>query len=261
MTEQEGVFRTFMGKRVRDTYGRYIGFVVGISTDPFGELKGIALDSGQSGFTEIPSACIERDGELLKMTPTWRVEAEKYSRERKLVLSRTQAVEELLKEGEITDDEYSETLKIYEGYDSRLQEVSKRLEMKLKRRDQELEREAKDLKRMSTNIKIQFKSGEVDTESFRASLQYATIMKDRVQKEKNDLVITYNSLSTEKIEQAPQELSSPDAESVSEPPDQTKTIVKTDGSSEEEVTSDHEHPNEQPLAEAGWLAKFLKGRA
>lgn len=260
MTEQEGVFRTFMGKRVRDTYGRYVGFVVGISTDPFGEFKGIALDSGQSGFIEIPRACMEMDGEVLKMTPTWRKEAEKYSKERKLVLSRAQAVEELLKEGEITDDEYSETLKIYEGYDSKLQEVSKRLEVKLKRRHQELEREARDLKRMSTNIKIQFKSGEVDAESFRASLQYSTIMRDRVEKEKNDLVSTFNSLSTEKIEQAPQEISPPSTESVSEPSKQTTTIVKTDGSSEE-VTSDYKQSDEQRLSEAGWLAKFLKGRA
>ena len=258
MTEQEGVFRTFMGKRVRDTYGRYIGFVVGISTDPFGELKGVALDSGQSGFIEIPSACMERDGELLKMVPTWKMEAAKYNKERNLVLSRAQAVEELLKEGEITDDEYSETLKIYEGYDSKLQDVAKHLEEKIKKRDQDLDREAGDLKRMSTNIKIQFKSGEVDTESFRASLQYVTVMRDRIEKEKKDLLATFNSFSTG-TEPAPQEISSPPTETALRPADETNAIVKTDGNSVEATTS-YEQSNEQPLGEAGWLAKFLKGR-
>lgn len=247
-----------MGKRVRDTYGRYVGFVVGISTDPFGELKGIALDSGQTGFVEIPSACMEKDGELLKMVPTWQMESSKYNKERKLVLARAQAVEELLKEGEITDDEYSETLKIYEGYDSKLQEVGKGLEEKLKKRDHDLEREVGDLKRMSTNIKIQFKSGEVDAESFRASLQYVTVMKERIEKEKNDLLTTFNSFSAV-AEQAPQEIPSQATESAQEPPPETKMIVKAEGNSEE-VTSQHQQSNDEHLGEAGWLAKFLKGR-
>ena len=106
MSEKEGgQFRQLMGKRIKDSYGRYAGFVVGISTDPFGEIKGIAIDSGQEGLVEIPRESMHQDGDFMILTPQWKMDADKFRNENNLVKSRAMAVEELLKEGEITEDE------------------------------------------------------------------------------------------------------------------------------------------------------------
>lgn len=235
-----------MGKRVKDTYGRYVGFVVGTSTDPFGEPRAIAVDSGQGGFTEIPSQYVRQDGDFLVMTPTWRLDAEKFGKENGLVQSRAQAIEDLLKEGEISQDEYAETLKVYDGYKAKLAEVRKHLEERLKKRDQELDKENREIKRLSTNIKVQFRSGEIDAESFRSSLQYASLMRERIEREKNDVAITFNSLTSPSEPQVVQ----------------TTPQQQEEGQTEvEEAGTEYTPQAQRPLAEAGWLARFLKGRA
>lgn len=242
-----------MGKRIKDSYGRYAGFVVGINTDPFGEIKGIAIDSGQEGLVEIPRESIHQDGDFMILTPQWKLDADKFRNENSLVKSRAIAVEELLKEGEITNEEYSKTRKLYEGYNVKLVEMGKNLEERLRNRDQDLDREANDLKNMSTNIKIQFKSGEVDAESFRASLQYTTIMKERIEREKNDLLVTFNSLSSPADSQVDEMPSHHQVEQVENQPHIDEVDLDLDSTT-------HQHLSDAGT-EAGWLAKFLKGRA
>lgn len=237
-----------MGKRVRDVYGRYIGFVVGLSTDPFGELRAVGVDSGERGLAEFPGACVTQEGDSLLLLPTWKVDAEKFRREALLINNRSQAVEELLKEGEITQEEYQEFLKVYQGYRTKLDDVRKVIDEKLKKRNQELDRETKDLKRMATNVKVQFKSAEIDAETFRASLQYVAVMKERVDKERADIAATASLLA------APTSVTPKVVEERIEPP-----ASPIESSQPQEIAPVQTVDGPVPT-EAGWLARFLKGR-
>lgn len=239
-----------MGKRVRDVYGRYTGFVVGLTTDPFGELRSVGVDSGERGLVEHAGQCIALDGDSLVLYPTWRVEADRFRKEASIVNTRALAVDELLKEGEISQEEYQEFLKVYQGYRAKLEDVKKVLDEKIKRRLQDLDREAKDLKRMGTNVKVQFKSGEIDAESFRASLQYSSVMKERIDKERVDIASTSQMLNGPPSASPSRVVEEHIESSVEETP---KPVEVTPIQAVEVSTS-------SIPSEAGWLARFLKGR-
>ncbi|MBI2127014.1 MAG: CdvA-like protein [Thaumarchaeota archaeon] len=244
------IFQRFMGKRVRDVYGRYIGFVIGLSTDPFGELRAVGVDSGERGLVEFPGACVRQDGDSLLLLPVWRVDADKFRRETLLINNRSTAVEDLLKEGEITQEEYQEFLKVYQGYRTKLDDVKKVIDEKLKKRNQELDRETKDLKRMATNVKVQFKSAEIEAETFRASLQYVAVMKERIDKERADIAATASMLA------AP----TPTASQMVEESVEHPAIPMESPQSEELAPVQAVQVDGSVPTEAGWLARFLKGR-
>ena len=238
-----------MGKRVRDIYGRYVGFVVGLTKDPFGDLRSIGVDSGERGLVEFPGQCVNADGDSLVLLPGWNVDSDKFKRETLLVNNRMQAVEDLIKEGEITREEYQEFQKVYQDYRAKLNEVKKVLDEKIKRRLMDLDRESKDIKRLTTNVKVQFKSGEVDAESFRASLQYTSVMKERVDKERSDISATVSLLSSnaQMVQTEPLKQQKMEVQTEMESPPTMEVAIETSGSS-------------SVPSEAGWLARFLKGK-
>ena len=249
MVDGDNLFQRYMGKRVRDVYGRYIGFVVGLTKDPFGDLRSIGVDSGERGLVEFPGQCVNGDGDSLLLLSGWRVDSDKLRREAVLVNNRIQAVEELIKEGEITQEEYQEFQKVYQGYRAKLDEVRKVLDEKIKRRVQDLDRESKEIKRLTTNVKVQFKSGEIDAESFRASLQYATVMKERVEKEKADISSTVSLLNSNTLSVQTE----PVKQQMAEAPQEMETPLAI------EVAAQATDSTGVP-SEAGWLARFLKGK-
>ena len=104
MADGDNLFQRYMGKRVRDVYGRYVGFVVGITKDPFGDLRSIGVDSGERGLAEFLGQCVTADGDSLVVLPSWKVDADRFKRETMLVNNRMQAFEDLIKEGEITQE-------------------------------------------------------------------------------------------------------------------------------------------------------------
>lgn len=246
--DSNSIFQRYMGKRVRDVYGRYVGFVVGLTTDPFGDLRSIGVDSGERGLAEFPGQCVNADGDSLMLLPTWKVDSEKFKRETVLVNNRMQAVEDLIKEGEITQEEYHEFHKFYQGYRAKLDEVKKVLDEKIKKRLQDLDRESKDIKKLTTNVKVQFKSGEVDAESFRASLQYASVMRERIEKERADIAATVSMLNGQ-MSRGPVIQQYAETSPAKEPPSEIEVapVQATDGT-------------QTVQNEAGWLSRFLKGR-
>jgi len=249
MAEGENQFQRYMGKRVRDIYGRYVGFVVGLTKDPFGDLRSIGVDSGERGLVEFPGQCVNADGDSLVLLPGWNVDSDKFKRETLLVNNRMQAVEDLIKEGEITREEYQEFQKVYQDYRAKLNEVKKVLDEKIKRRLMDLDRESKDIKRLTTNVKVQFKSGEVDAESFRASLQYTSVMKERVDKERSDISATVSLLNSnaQMVQTEPLKQQKMEVQTEMESPPTMEVAIETSGSS-------------SVPSEAGWLARFLKGK-
>jgi len=249
MADGDNQFQRYMGKRVRDIYGRYVGFVVGLTKDPFGDLRSIGVDSGERGLVEFPGQCVNADGDSLVLLPGWNVDSDKFKRETLLVNNRMQAVEDLIKEGEITREEYQEFQKVYQDYRAKLNEVKKVLDEKIKRRLMDLDRESKDIKRLTTNVKVQFKSGEVDAESFRASLQYTSVMKERVDKERSDISATVSLLSSnaQMVQTEPLKQQKMEVQTEMESPPTMEVAIETSGSS-------------SVPSEAGWLARFLKGK-
>jgi hypothetical protein len=176
-----------VGRPVKDVYGRYLGSVVGFSIDNSGELRSIGLDQSGGEFHEFASNRIISDKDGFIVIPSWKLDADALGRETETVRRRAQALADLEKEGEVPADLRDEMHGQYDGELKGLRESYSTLEHEARRRVEALDRQVKSLDRFLLNLKVQFRSGEIDEGTFKAEAEYCAQIKLRDTKEKEDL--------------------------------------------------------------------------
>ena len=158
-------------KPVKDSYGRYVGFVVGFSVDTSGELKTVGVDQGNGEFSEYPSERIVSTADGFMVIPSWRVECDALGREVDGVRRRAKALQELAKEGEIPRPLYEEKMTKYNEEAAKIQGNYKSLSEGMVVRIGELEEQKENLDRFLVDIKVQFRAGEIDEAAFRVAAE------------------------------------------------------------------------------------------
>ncbi len=172
---------------VKDTYGRYVGFVVGFSVDTSGELKSVGVDQGNGEFTEYPSERVISTADGFVVVPAWRVECDALGKEIDGVRRRAKALQDLAREGEIPRTLYDEMLGKYTDEASKIQGSYKSLAESMVVRVGDLEGQKENLERFLVNIKVQFRAGEIDEAAFKVAAETCQAMQKRNQEETEDL--------------------------------------------------------------------------
>jgi len=219
--------RKFVGKPAKDIYGRYIGYVIGVSFDAMGNLNSVGIDRGHDSFEEYPRSQILLDNETLVLIPTWKIETANYEKENGVTQRRFQALDDLVKDKEIPDYVYDELCKRYKDSMSRLDETHQKLSEKLTNMAQELETYTRTLERFLGNLKVQHKTSEISDETYSTVCEYlkSGIEKSlKEQKEVQDVLDTLND--TKKPESSitpiePTETTAP-TQTVESPPQEEK---------------------------------------
>jgi hypothetical protein len=161
--------------------------VIGFSIDNSGELKSIGLDQCEGQFQEFASNRIISDKDGFILIPSWKVTADALGRETETVRRRAQALADLEKEGEVPTDLREEMHGQYDGELKGLQESYRKLDQEVRKRVETLDRQAKSLDRFLLNLKVQFRSGEIDEGTFKAESEYCSMIRLRDTREKDDL--------------------------------------------------------------------------
>lgn len=172
---------------VKDTYGRYVGFVVGFSVDTSGELKSIGVDQGNGEFTEYPSQRIVSTADGFLLIPAWRVECDSLGKEIDGVKRRAKALQDLKREGEIPATLYEEMITKFSEEASKIQGSYKSLAEGMVVRIGELEGQKEALDRFLVDIKVQFRAGEIDEAAYRVAAESCQAMQKRNSQETEDL--------------------------------------------------------------------------
>ena len=174
-------------KPVKDSYGRYVGFVVGFSVDTSGDLKSVGVDQGNGEFSEYPSERIVSTGDGFVVIPSWRVECDALGRQVDGVRRRAKALQELAKEGEIPRPLYEEKITQYNEEAAKIQGNYKSLSEGMVVRIGELEEQRENLDRFLVDIKVQFRAGEIDEAAFKVAAESCQAMQKRNSQETEDL--------------------------------------------------------------------------
>lgn len=183
-----------MGRPLRDIYGRFVGSVVGLSFDTDGQPKSVGVDHGNGFFAEYPNSRIVFDNETLVVVPSWKVDTDKLRREIALTQKRAQALEELQKEGEVTQVAYDDLYSQYTNHIRELQEAYSALTGTLKHRIDEIETRREALEKFLGNMKVQYRTGEIDEATYKVAAQYVQTMMERDGREKEDILAILGSL-------------------------------------------------------------------
>ena len=214
---RDETFKSLVGKPVRDFYGRETGRVVGLYVDNLGQLNSVGIDEGDGSLAEYPSKnVIFEDGSLV-IVPKWRVDIDKFRKENETAQRRAQALEELLKEGEITREVYEDLGKQYDGQATNIRESYGELVTALNDRVKELDSRKQTLEKFLANMKIQYKTGELDADTYKVTAEHLAIMQKRDIAEKEDVLGILRSTEMHEREEPsePEEAETP--EQVQEP--------------------------------------------
>jgi hypothetical protein len=186
----------YLGQSLEDTMGRSSGKLVGLTADLKDEVQAVqvALSSGEVAEYPIDSVRVINGHPII--LEAWRVEAEDLKREHDIIKRRRQALDQLLRDGDIDQTEYNQLRNSYEDIDKDIIAKRENVVETLKEKVGKLEQQIKDLQTALTNNKMLYTAAEIDdntyhsvTESIRSGLEIA-------RKERKDIDNTRESLQS-----------------------------------------------------------------
>jgi hypothetical protein len=208
----------FLGKPIEDAMGRPIGKLVGLTADIKDEVTAIQVVENNGEVTQYPMDFVKVIDTRPTVLQTWRVEAEDLRREFDIIKRRSQALDLLLKDGDIDQGEYRQLRDSYEELTKKISEKRETLLGTLKSVESKLEHQIRDLQTALTNNKMLFTSSEIDEQTYHAVTESVRFTLEIARKERKDVDNTREYLS--RMESAePQKEASPVAAPVNTPPD------------------------------------------
>ncbi|WKT57342.1 CdvA-like protein [Candidatus Nitrosotenuis chungbukensis] len=155
-----------IGKQVKDMYGTHMGKVIGTITDIDGSVQTVGIDCGLEGLRQVPFEQLVVQGEVVIFIPKWRLDSQRFLREKGLTLRRLKALIDIVSEN---DDMRDDAEIIHEKYKSKLltlEEAEKQITHKLTERLEELNGQLKSVKILLFDAKVQFKSNEISESKY-----------------------------------------------------------------------------------------------
>jgi cell division septum initiation protein DivIVA len=226
----------FVGKKVKDMYGTYIGKVIGIVTDIEGSIEAVGVDCGSSGIKNLPYEQLLVQGDYVIFIPRWRLDAQKLLREKSMALKRIKALQEIVAENDIMKDDAEFAYLKYEKRLDKLGENTKEITEKLHERISELDIESKRIKSVLFDAKLQYKSNEITEDVFQQINLHTNELLDHINLEKTEIKNIMNKLAQQTVENTI-----------------AATAATSPNDAEENTINSHQDENNQTLEESNQI--------
>lgn len=172
----------WVGKVVRDIYGRELGRAVGVVFDVSGEVASIGVERAGS-FVEIPPEIVVSDQDVLEVMPEWKAEAKRVGMSGASLERRLAALEGMVERKEVAQDAYvalrSRLASLRGTHDQTLSKTLARLD--------DIERENESVDYFLAMVRVQFLAGEMGEESYKLTEEYCRTLKGANDKEAQDI--------------------------------------------------------------------------
>ena len=189
-----------VGRQVKDMYGTLVGKVLGTLTDIDGSIQTVGVDCGSEGLKQIQYEQLVLQEDIVIYIPKWRLQAQKFMREKGLTLRRINALADIVSEnGEMKDD----TEVIHNKYKSKLATLDQ-IESKIKSeflvRLGEIEDQEKMVKEILFDAKVQIKSEEISEPTFETIKMNANNILERFSHERAEIEKVQNRIDDLSLE-------------------------------------------------------------
>ena len=176
-----------VGREVKDMYGTLVGKVLGTLTDIDGSIQTVGVDCGSEGLKQIQYEQLVLQEDIVIYIPKWRLQAQKFLREKGLTLRRINALADIVSENsEMKDD----TEVIHNKYKSKLatlDQIESKIKSELLVRLGEIEDQEKMVKEILFDAKVQIKSEEITEPTFTTIQMHAKNILERFSHEKTEI--------------------------------------------------------------------------
>ncbi|MEJ7641057.1 MAG: CdvA-like protein [Candidatus Nitrosocosmicus sp.] len=190
----------FVGKKVKDMYGTYIGKVIGIITDIEGSVESVSVDCGSAGIKNLPYEQLLVQGDYVIFIPRWRLDAQKLLREKSLTLKRIKALQEIVSENDSMKDDAELVYLKYEKRLDKLGENTKEIIDRLHQRISELDIESRRIKSVLFDAKLQYKSNEITEDVYQQINLHTNELIDHTNLENSEIKNIINKLTQQTVD-------------------------------------------------------------
>ena len=189
-----------IGRQVKDMYGTLVGKVLGTLTDIDGSIQTVGVDCGSEGLKQIQYEQLVLQEDVVIYIPKWRLQAQKFMREKGLTVRRINALEDIVSEnGQMKDDAEI----IHNKYKSKLATLDQ-IESKIKSeflvRLGEIEDQEKMVKEILFDAKVQIKSEEISEPTFETIKMNANNILERFSHERAEIEKVQNRIDDLSLE-------------------------------------------------------------
>jgi len=189
-----------IGRQVKDMYGTLVGKVLGTLTDIDGSIQTVGVDCGSEGLKQIQYEQLVLQEDIVIYIPKWRLQAQKFLREKGLTIRRINALEDIVSEnGEMRDDADVIQNK-YKSKLATLDQIESKIKSEFLIRLGEIEDQEKMVKEILFDAKVQIKSEEITEPTFTTIQMHANNILERFSHEKAEIDKVQNRIDDLSLE-------------------------------------------------------------
>jgi len=206
----------FIGKPVKDEYGRQIGRIASFMVKPNGRIDGVFVEHGDGEFLRYPSDQFKIDGESIVILPAIKLKVNSLCNEIPLIWRKDQALSMLSKKKGFPSDLFNV---LHESFEGALNQLKKDAQATLDSIDEQIakcDRQIKDLHSALINLEIEREIGRIDDRAYQTAMGIIQHGLKRANTEKNDLEAMRKKLSNIILGEASEETAEEPAETTPE---------------------------------------------
>jgi hypothetical protein len=185
----------FVGKQIKDEYGRQIGRVASFKITPTGRIDGIFVEHGDGEFLTYTNDQIKIDNGELIISQTLKIKANSLCQEIPLIWRKDRALNELVEKKKIPPEMYDDLHNTFVGALNQLKDNAKLITEEIDKEIDDCNKQIHSLHSALINLEIEREIGRLNGESYEKALGIIQWGLKGVNAEKSDLDALKNKLS------------------------------------------------------------------
>ena len=185
----------YIGKAVKDDYGRQVGMVTSFAVSPNGRVDSVFVEQGDGEFIRYPSEQFKIDGENIVLLPSIKLRVKTLCDEIPLIWRKDQALNELLDKKKIPSEMFNELHKNFEGALSQLRSEAQTNLDNIDKQTSKCNQQTRELNSALVHLEIEKEIGRIDESSYQTAIEIILDGLRKTNSEKNDLESMRSQLS------------------------------------------------------------------
>ena len=185
----------FVGKQIKDEYGRQIGRVASFKVTPTGRIDGVFVEHGDGEFLSYSNDQIKVNNGNLVISPTLKLKANSLCQEIPLIWRKDRALNDLVEKKKIPPEMYDDLHETFEGALNQLKDNAKELTDDIDSQINHCNKQIHSLHSALINLEIEREIGRLNGDSYEKALGIIQWGLKGVNAEKSDLQVLKSKLS------------------------------------------------------------------
>jgi len=188
-------FFLYIGKPVKDEYGRQVGKIASFAVSPNGRVSGVFVEHGDGEFLRYPSEQFNVDGEDVTLSPSIKIRVKALCDEIPLIWRKDQALSELVDKKKVPSEMFNELHKNFEGALNQLKTDAQTTQDNIDKQVAKCNQQIRELNSALIHLEIEREIGRLDENSYQTAMEMIKEGLKQTNSEKNDLESMRSQLS------------------------------------------------------------------